>query len=113
MQAQGGLPSGSNAIQGRARWECQWDHLLDTSAAEGLGTDQRWAEVLAFQGVCQLSLGLWRKDQAVVGSQLLAVEGGRWLSARVLALISVFLFSEKLALAGTNRHSFCQMSGFC
>ena len=46
-----------NTIQGQARWECQRDHLLDTSAAEGLGTDQCWAEVLAFQRACQLILG--------------------------------------------------------
>lgn len=36
-----------NTIQGQAWRECQRDHLPDTSAAEGLGMDQCWADVLA------------------------------------------------------------------
>lgn len=47
-----------NTIQGQAWWECQRDHLLGHGSM--LGTDQRWAEVLAFQMACQLSLGPWR-----------------------------------------------------
>lgn len=39
---------------------------------------------------------------------MLAVEGGCCLSENVLALVSVFSFSEQLALAGTRRRSSCQ-----
>lgn len=59
----------SNTVQGQAWWKCQRHHLLDTSAAEGLGTDQCWAEMLAFQRACQLRLRLQRKGHTVVGSK--------------------------------------------
>lgn len=60
--------------------------------ADGVSTERSEAAKLSLNG-CFL---------------LLTVEGGWCLSANVLALVSVFSFSEKLALAGTSRHSFCQ-----
>lgn len=49
-------------LGGNAKGITSWMHQL-------LGTDQCWAEVLAFQMACQLSLGPWRQGHAVVGSE--------------------------------------------
>lgn len=55
-----------NTTQGRlggnARGITSWVHQL-------LGMEQCWAEVLAFQMACQLSLWPWRQGHAVVGSE--------------------------------------------